>query len=94
MSEITGLIELVKPYGSPALVFGCWFLYHKSTTEQFNKMLTENFKLLERMIETNILNTALITEIKSLIINNQWCPYAKDFMKKGELNGKSNNNAT
>ncbi|MDD3236817.1 MAG: hypothetical protein PHV37_01810 [Candidatus Gastranaerophilales bacterium] len=93
MSEIQGLLELVKPWGAGALLFACFFLYHKSTTEHLKSIIDGNFKVLNGMLENNIYHTALLQEIKDLIVNNTWCPYAKHFLNKEQANGKSNNNA-
>lgn len=100
MSDVSGLLEVMKLYGPSALFFAVWYLDRKATNEQWSKIIdqmvksqAENFELLKDMIQTNILQTALLQRIESLIVNNQWCPYIKRFLEKGEVNGKSDNYA-
>lgn len=98
MSDIAGLLDALKPYGASALIFAIWYVYHKATAGQLNKIIdnnvltqNKNFELLKDMIDTNILHNALLQRIESLILNNQWCPYARKFLKKGEFDEPDNN---
>lgn len=91
MNEFINFAELAKVFGFPALIFTMWYLYHKSSNaqlttiiEQQNKREEDNFTLLKDMIENNIIQNGLLSQIRELIINNQWCPYMKEFQRKGK----------
>lgn len=83
MTELSGLLELIKPFGASALIFAIWYLYHKSVVEQYKTLVTENFKLLNGMIENALLQNVQIQELKDLITNNRWCPYM-EYLKRKE----------
>lgn len=93
MGDIAGLLESLKPYGSSALIFAIWYFYHKSITDQYRTIFSENFKLLHGMLENALLQNGLLQEIRDIAENNKWCPYVKKFMEKGDKNDKSSDNA-
>lgn len=98
MGEVTSYGPFLQQYGVAALLFIVFYMYHKAVTEQQNKVIDrqaerekENFNLLKEMISINYIQNGLLEKIHSEIINNQWCPYVKKFISKGEINEPSNN---
>lgn len=86
---------LLKELGTTALMFICFYLILKVTEknlasliEQQKDFISHTFKMLEDMIQVNLLNTSLLQEIKDKINTNQWCPYARRLMHS---NSKENN---
>lgn len=95
MAEIAGFLDSMKPYGNSALIFAIWYFYHKSITDQYKTIFSENFKLLHGMLENALLQNGLLQEIRDIAENNKWCPYARKFMNmdKGGDDDKSSDNA-
>lgn len=93
------LLNVLK--GSSTLIlFVIWFLYHKSTTEQLSKIIDlqltrekENFSLLKDMIASNLLQNEKLEQVKSLIINNRWCPVYRRYLKEGAIFDEPDDNA-
>lgn len=91
------LLTILK--GSTTLIiFSIWFLYHKSTTGQLNKIIDlqlererENFNLLKDMIASNLLQNEKLEQLKSLIINNRWCPLYRKYLKEGVIENECDN---
>ena len=78
---------IFKELGATALMFICFYLILKVTQgtltsliDQQKDFITKTFGILTDMIQVNILNSSLLTEIKDKINTNQWCPYARKLM--------------
>lgn len=85
---------------STLIVFVIWFLYHKSSTDQLNKIIDlqlnrekENFNLLKDMIASNLLQNEKLEQIKSLITTNQWCPLYRKYLKEGVFEHEPDNHS-
>lgn len=86
------ILNIIKG-SSTLIVFLIWFLYHKSSTDQLNKIIDlqltrekENFNLLKDMIASNLLQNEKLEQVKALIVNNQWCPVYRKYLKEGAIN--------
>lgn len=93
----SSILNILKD-SSPLIIFVIWFLYHKSTTSQFEKIIDvqlkregENFTLLKDMITSNLLQNEKLEQIKALILNNQWCPIYRRYLKEGVINNEPDN---
>lgn len=91
MNEMTALTEYLAAFGTGGLIFIMWYFYHKSSTTQFDKILEsqaqraqENFKLLQDMISSNLLQNEKLERIETKIDNNRWCPYVKYILQNKE----------
>ncbi len=70
-------IEILKFSGLGAFMFFTFYIYHKSSAEMF-KVINENmFKLLDKVIEQNILQLTYLQKIDTKVSNNLWCPMVK-----------------
>ena len=83
--EIT---EFLKIAGTGGMIFVIFYIYHKSSTEQMNKIITQTFDLLKIMIEQNNLQIGYLQKIDTKITNNLWCPYMR---KRNDKNGEKTN---
>lgn len=88
MTDIQMLIEITKIIGFPALIFGIWFFYHKSSTMQLNKIIDmqaererANFNLLKDMIDKMDLQSGLLQKLVERVNSNQFCPYVRDLQQ-------------
>lgn len=82
---------LIKEFGTGALMFGCFYLILQLTAKNLEALINQQkdfinktFEMLKDMINCNILNTALLQEIKDKIETNSWCPYARKHLKENE----------
>lgn len=82
------IVEFLKIAGSGGLVFVVFYLYHKSSTEQMNKVIAQTFELLKTMIEQNNLALGYLQKIDTEVTNNLWCPMLKKEIGSGESNVK------
>lgn len=69
--------EFLKIAGGGGLLFLIFYIYHKSTTEQFNVIIRQTFELLKTMIEQNTAQLAYLQEINTKVSNNIWCPLVR-----------------
>lgn len=81
----TEIIEVFKILGAGGVAFACFYLFHKSTTTQFNQIIENQaeqtkqmFSILTQMIEQNNLQLGYLQEIKTLVSANLWCPYIRE----------------
>lgn len=79
------MIEMFKVFGSGGAVFLCFYLIHKSSSEQLKTIIEkqseqskEMFKILSAMIEQNNLQLGYLQEIKTLVSANLWCPIIRE----------------
>lgn len=70
-------IEFIKLVGGGGLLFLVFYLYHKTSSAQLTKIIDNNFKILESLINQNSLQIGYLQEIKAAIYSNVWCPYAR-----------------
>jgi len=70
-------IEFVKLIGGGGLLFLVFYLYHKTTSAQLTKIIDNNFKILESLINQNTLQLSYLQEIKAAVMSNMWCPYVR-----------------
>jgi Fe2+ transport system protein B len=89
MTDISAFTGLAKLLGFPALIFAMWYLYHKATVEQMNRIIETNFNLLRQMIEQMSVNSGLLASIREKIDSNQWCPYLKNIQKRRKEDNES-----
>ncbi|MCD8025320.1 MAG: hypothetical protein LUE64_07280 [Candidatus Gastranaerophilales bacterium] len=82
-----GLVEFLKVAGSGGLVFIVFYLYHRSTTEQFTMIINDTFELLKKMIEQNTLQLSYLQKIDTEVSSNLWCPLIRE-KAKGDVNDK------
>lgn len=80
----TELIEVFKVLGAGGVAFACFYLIHKSSSNQLNEIIKNQaeqskdmFKVLTQMIEQNNLQLGYLQEIKTLVSANLWCPYVR-----------------
>ena len=80
----TEFLEFLKIIGSGGVAFLCFYIYHKSSTAQLNKIIDNQseqqrdmFEKLKSMIEQNNLQISYLQEIKTLVSANVWCPYVR-----------------
>ena len=85
-----GLSEFIKVAGGGGLLFLVFYIYHKSTTEQFNKIIGQTFDLLKTMIEQNTAQLAYLQKIDTNITHNIWCPMVRK--KSGGENNEGSTN--
>ncbi len=81
------VVEFVKMAGVGGLMFLIFYLYHKSSSEQMNKIITQTFDMLKLMIEQNTMQLGLLQKIDTEIKSNVWCPYVRE---KNGMKGKDN----
>lgn len=93
------ILNILKD-SSTLILFVIWFLYHKSSTDQLNKIIDlqlnrekENFNLLKDMIDSNLLQNEKLEQIKSLITSNQWCPMYRKYLQEGVFKNESDDYA-
>lgn len=72
------VVEFVKMAGVGGLMFLIFYLYHKSSSEQMNKIITQTFDMLKLMIEQNTMQLGLLQKIDTEIKSNVWCPYVRE----------------
>lgn len=60
--------------------------------EQQAERENKNFKLLQDMIASNLLQNEKIQELKNKIENNMWCPIWRKFLRTGEFTSHEHNN--
>ena len=89
-------VELLKIIGSGGVAFICFYIYHKSATAQFDRVLANQaeqsknmFAILEKMIDQNNLQLGYLQEIKAQVGANLWCPYVRN--TAGLMKGNKNN---
>ena len=81
-------IEILKFAGIGAFMFFTFYIYHKSSAEMFKSISTANaemlkdnndnmFKLLDKVIEQNILQLTYSQKFDTKVSNNLWCPMVK-----------------
>ena len=78
------LIEILKYAGGGGLLFLCFYMYHKSTSDQFNSIIQQTFELLKTMIEQNTAQLAYLQKIDTNVTHNLWCPVIRK--KAGDKN--------
>ena len=83
--------EILKVAGCGGLLFWVFYIYHKSTTEQFNKIIGQTFDLLKTMIEQNTAQLAYLQKIDTNITHNIWCPMVRK-KASGEFNNEGSTN--
>ncbi|MEW5970230.1 MAG: hypothetical protein AB1706_10210 [Pseudomonadota bacterium] len=91
MIESTLLVELIKLVGFPAVIFAIWYVSHISNKEMFATMQSQfrqiietqeksterNFELLSEILDITRSQAALMSELKTLIKLNQYCPLSR-----------------
>lgn len=92
---------------SVLVVLFIWYQDHKSSItrekdhiEQLNKIIDlqltrekENFSLLKDMIASNLLQNEKLEQIKSMVLNNQWCPVHRKYLVEGAFRDEPDDNA-
>ena len=74
MHELTVLFDAVKAYGSSALIFVVWYLYHRSQVSTFKNIIDNNFQLLSGLLESIQYQSSQLAKISEQISANQYCP--------------------
>lgn len=78
------LINYLVQLGIGGVAFACFYLIHKSSTNQLDTIINNQkeqqdkmFDILKQMIEQNNLQLAYLQEIKTLASTNIWCPIVR-----------------
>jgi hypothetical protein len=87
VTESAIFLKLIESIGFPALIFGIWYLYHRSQVkaweEQIKAMNVREervFSLLTGQLEALQCIVAQNARMESKIDSNQWCPLVKEKM--------------
>jgi len=87
--------NLVKEFGTAALMFGCFYLILQLTAKNLEQLINQQkdfinktFEMLKSMIECNLMNTSLLQEIKDKIETNSWCPLARKYQNHKEFDNE------